>query len=69
MEGILITLLRTVISFMILAVVTFIIGKHINSHKNHYSFLPFLLPSVPQSPIWASIRTFALLRCSFHFGL
>lgn len=38
MEGILITLLRTVISFVILAIVTFTIGKHINSHKNHYSF-------------------------------
>ncbi|MEH6955354.1 DUF421 domain-containing protein [Neobacillus drentensis] len=38
MEDILIPVLRTVGSFMILILVTLAIGKHINSHKNHYGF-------------------------------
>ena len=38
MEHTLIPILRTVVSFMILILVTLAIGKHINSHKNHYSF-------------------------------
>lgn len=38
MEEILIPVLRTVGSFMILILVTLAIGKHINSHKNHYGF-------------------------------
>jgi uncharacterized membrane protein YcaP (DUF421 family) len=38
MEDIWMTAARTVISFVILLVVTWMIGKHINSHKNHYSF-------------------------------
>ncbi|NRG47618.1 DUF421 domain-containing protein [Bacillus sp. CRN 9] len=38
MEGILIPVLRTCISFIILILVTLVIGKQINSHKNHYSF-------------------------------
>jgi uncharacterized membrane protein YcaP (DUF421 family) len=38
MKDLLIPILRTSTSFIILMVVTFFIGKHINSHKNHYSF-------------------------------
>ncbi|WP_347318381.1 DUF421 domain-containing protein [Rossellomorea sp. RS05] len=38
MEGFVITLSRTIISFILLILITSIIGKHINSHKNHYSF-------------------------------
>jgi uncharacterized membrane protein YcaP (DUF421 family) len=38
MKDLLIPILRTAGSFIILMVVTFFIGKHINSHKNHYSF-------------------------------
>lgn len=38
MEGLIIPIIRTVVSFMLLILVTLVIGKHINSHKNHYSF-------------------------------
>ena len=38
MEDTLIPILRTGVSFIILVLVTMVIGKHINSHKNHYSF-------------------------------
>ncbi|TMU87190.1 DUF421 domain-containing protein [Bacillus sp. BHET2] len=38
MDGVLIPIVRTIISFILLIVVTLAIGKHINSHKNHYSF-------------------------------
>ncbi|OLS39199.1 DUF421 domain-containing protein [Bacillus sp. MRMR6] len=38
MKDLLIPILRTGTSFIILMFVTFFIGKHINSHKNHYSF-------------------------------
>ncbi|OIU68540.1 DUF421 domain-containing protein [Rossellomorea aquimaris] len=38
MEDILITAVRSIISFIVLLLVTFTVGKHINSHKNHYSF-------------------------------
>lgn len=38
MNEILITAARTFISFIVLLLVTFTVGKHINSHKNHYSF-------------------------------
>lgn len=38
MEDTLTPILRTVGSFMILILVTLAIGKHINSHKNHYGF-------------------------------
>ncbi|MDX8343578.1 DUF421 domain-containing protein [Rossellomorea sp. YZS02] len=38
MEGVLISILRTLLSFILLILVTLIIGKHINSHKTHYSF-------------------------------
>ncbi|KPL60233.1 DUF421 domain-containing protein [Rossellomorea vietnamensis] len=38
MDGVLIPIGRTVISFLLLVIVTLAIGKHINSHKNHYSF-------------------------------
>jgi uncharacterized membrane protein YcaP (DUF421 family) len=38
MDGILIPIGRTIISFLLLVIVTIAIGKHINSHKNHYSF-------------------------------
>jgi uncharacterized membrane protein YcaP (DUF421 family) len=38
MKDLLIPILRTSTSFLILMVVTYFIGKHINSHKNHYSF-------------------------------
>ena len=38
MEDTLIPILRTAVSFMLLILVTLAIGKHINSHKNHYSF-------------------------------
>ncbi|MCA1053977.1 DUF421 domain-containing protein [Rossellomorea aquimaris] len=30
--------IRTFISFLVLIFVTYFVGKHINSHKNHYSF-------------------------------
>jgi len=38
MEDTLIPILRTGFSFLLLILVTLVIGKHINSHKNHYSF-------------------------------
>jgi uncharacterized membrane protein YcaP (DUF421 family) len=38
MNEILITVGRTIISFIVLLLVTYTVGKHINSHKNHYSF-------------------------------
>lgn len=38
MEDTLIPMLRTGVSFIILLLVTLVIGKHINPHKNHYSF-------------------------------
>lgn len=38
MEDTIIPILRTGFSFMLLILVTLAIGKHINSHKNHYSF-------------------------------
>ncbi|PFA63024.1 DUF421 domain-containing protein [Bacillus sp. AFS015802] len=38
MDGVWIPIGRTMISFLLLIVVTLAIGKHINSHKNHYSF-------------------------------
>ncbi|MGM0901731.1 MAG: hypothetical protein ACQEXB_11635 [Bacillota bacterium] len=38
MKDLLIPIMRTSVSFIILVIVTFSIGKHINSHKNHYSF-------------------------------
>ncbi|MCR8848029.1 DUF421 domain-containing protein [Rossellomorea sp. SC111] len=38
MDGVLIPIGRTVISFLLLVIVALAIGKHINSHKNHYSF-------------------------------
>ncbi|MFL6562364.1 MAG: DUF421 domain-containing protein [Bacillus sp. (in: firmicutes)] len=38
MEDTLIPILRTGVSFLLLILVTLVIGKHINSHKNHYSF-------------------------------
>lgn len=38
MEEMLQSILRTLISFIILIIVTMAIGKHINSHKNYYSF-------------------------------
>ncbi|WP_034762008.1 DUF421 domain-containing protein [Rossellomorea vietnamensis] len=38
MDGVFIAVGRTVISFLLLVIVTIAIGKHINSHKNHYSF-------------------------------
>ncbi|MEH7115611.1 DUF421 domain-containing protein [Neobacillus niacini] len=38
MEDILIPTLRTSVSFIILILITMVIGKHINTHKSHYSF-------------------------------
>ncbi|PFG07632.1 hypothetical protein [Bacillus sp. es.034] len=38
MDEVLIAVVRTMISFLLLVIVTLAIGKHINSHKNHYSF-------------------------------
>jgi uncharacterized membrane protein YcaP (DUF421 family) len=38
MEDTLIPILRTGVSFIILVLVTMVIGKHINSHRNHYNF-------------------------------
>lgn len=38
MKDILIPILRTAFSFIILILITLNFGKHINSHKNHYSF-------------------------------
>jgi uncharacterized membrane protein YcaP (DUF421 family) len=38
MTDILIPVLRTGASFIILILTTLVIGKHVNSHKNHYSF-------------------------------
>ncbi|KHE66853.1 hypothetical protein LD39_20570, partial [Halobacillus sp. BBL2006] len=38
MEDLIIMVSRTLGSFVLLTVVTLIIGKHINSHKNYYSF-------------------------------
>ena len=38
MEVILESVIRAIVSFILLLVVTFFIGKHINSHKNYYSF-------------------------------
>ena len=38
MEDTLIPILRTGFSFIILILVTLVIGKHMNPHKNHYSF-------------------------------
>lgn len=38
LDEILIPILRTIISFIALVIVNLFIGKHINSHKNYYSF-------------------------------
>ena len=38
MEDLLLPIWRTGVSFIILVLVTFSIGKHINPHKNHFSF-------------------------------
>ena len=38
MEEFIIAISRTMGSFVILTIVTLLIGKHINSHKNYYSF-------------------------------
>lgn len=37
-EDILMTMYRTTFSFILLVLATLLFGKHINSHKNHYSF-------------------------------
>jgi uncharacterized membrane protein YcaP (DUF421 family) len=38
MDAMLESVLRTVISFILLIMITLVIGKHINAHKNHYNF-------------------------------
>ncbi|MCS0543671.1 DUF421 domain-containing protein, partial [Aeromonas veronii] len=38
MEDLFLPISRTGVSFIILVLVTFSIGKHINPHKNHFSF-------------------------------
>jgi uncharacterized membrane protein YcaP (DUF421 family) len=38
MEDLILSIWRTGVSFIILVLVTFSIGKHINPHKNHFSF-------------------------------
>ena len=38
MEDILLSLLRTFVSFIILSITTFLIGKQINTHNNHFTF-------------------------------
>lgn len=38
MDGILVSVLRTVTSFILLILVTLMIGRHINAHKTHYNF-------------------------------
>ncbi|OCA85887.1 hypothetical protein A8F94_13610 [Bacillus sp. FJAT-27225] len=38
MEGMLVPVTRTAVSFIVLVLVTLVVGKHINTHKNHYSF-------------------------------
>ena len=38
MEDTIIPIIRTGFSFILLVLVTLLIGKHINTHKNHYSF-------------------------------
>lgn len=38
MEDLLLPIWRTSVSFIILVLLTFSIGKHINPHKNHFSF-------------------------------
>ncbi|WP_347549124.1 hypothetical protein ABFG93_16600 [Pseudalkalibacillus hwajinpoensis] len=38
MEEYLIAISRTMGSFILLTIVTLLTGKHINSHKNHYSY-------------------------------
>jgi uncharacterized membrane protein YcaP (DUF421 family) len=38
MEDILMSLLRTFVSFIILSITTFLIGKQINTHNNHFTF-------------------------------
>ncbi|KKK37482.1 hypothetical protein WQ57_13635 [Mesobacillus campisalis] len=38
MDAMMESILRTVISFILLILITLVIGKHINAHKNHYNF-------------------------------
>jgi uncharacterized membrane protein YcaP (DUF421 family) len=38
MEAVLYTVIRTVISFILLMFITFLIGKQVNPHKNYFSF-------------------------------
>ncbi|MGZ4160258.1 MAG: DUF421 domain-containing protein [Neobacillus sp.] len=38
MENVLYTVIRTVISFILLMFITFLIGKQVNPHKNYFSF-------------------------------
>jgi len=38
MDNLLTPIVRTGVSFILLLVVTLMVGKHINAHKNHYSF-------------------------------
>ncbi|RWZ59905.1 DUF421 domain-containing protein [Halobacillus fulvus] len=38
MDGIFISIFRTLASFGLLIIITLLVGKHINAHKTHYSF-------------------------------
>jgi uncharacterized membrane protein YcaP (DUF421 family) len=38
MDGVIVPVLRTAVSFLILVIVTYAFGKHINSHENHFNF-------------------------------
>ncbi|MBN8191249.1 hypothetical protein JI667_03725 [Bacillus sp. NTK074B] len=38
MSGIVISVIRTLVSFILLVLLALGIGKHINAHKNHFSF-------------------------------
>lgn len=54
MEDLLLPIWRTGVSFIILVLVTFRIGKHINPHKNH--FMGFFYGNAAVG-IYASLKT------------
>ncbi|TGB02511.1 DUF421 domain-containing protein [Halobacillus salinus] len=66
METFLFPVLRTISSFIILLIVTLIIGKHINSHKTHYSFaLSITIGSIIANMAFDSAIPFIQILVSF----
>ncbi|MBA2173412.1 DUF421 domain-containing protein [Halobacillus locisalis] len=66
METYLFPIFRTIASFVILIIVTLMIGKHINSHKTHYSFaLSITIGSIIANMAFDSAIPFKEMLVSF----